>query len=294
MTKLLVIWFFEWLWCLSNLIMKPRMLTYDRGLKREIKLKHFDVQAYENSEKKNFTIKSDFDYMISCELMEAANKANKKIAILCHGFGRAKYDSIKYALLFQKLGFTVLMYDHRNHGQSGKAFTTMGHYEKYDLKKIVDWCIEQYGSECRIVTHGESMGAATVILHLGIDKRVKCAISDCGYSDLKLLLCHQMKEFYHLPKCFIPVESCMAYLRAGFRFKDVSPIKIVSQIDTPILFIHGKCDNLVPPSMSKQMYAAKKTNKAIYLVAKAKHAQSYWKNGEEYERRVEKFLNTYL
>jgi fermentation-respiration switch protein FrsA (DUF1100 family) len=299
MIKLIGIWMFEWLWCLSNLIVKPRMLPYQKGMQREITCGKFDVQAYRKGIKKSFHIKSDFGYVLSCELLIPENAAKnteltKKIAVLCHGLGCAKYGSLKYAELFLKLGFTVLIYDQRNHGLSGKAHTSMGYYEKYDLKKILDWCYEEYGEKCKIVTHGESMGAATVLLHLGIDDRVSCAIADCGYSDLKQLLRHQLKQYYHLPRFLIPIESCITYLRAGFWFKAVSPIKIVRQTDIPILFVHGKRDNLVPAQMSKQMYVSKKKNKAIYLVAAAKHAESYCRNKEGYEKSVKAFLKAFL
>jgi fermentation-respiration switch protein FrsA (DUF1100 family) len=289
---------FEWLWCLSNLIVKPRMLSYQKGMQREITCGKFNEHAYQNGIKKSFQIKSDFGYALSCELLipkeDTVNTKENKVAVLCHGLGYAKYGSLKYAELFLKLGFQVLIYDQRNHGLSGKAHTSMGFYEKYDLKKIIDWCFEEFKEDCRIVTHGESMGAATVLLHLGIDDRVSCAIADCGYSDLKQLLRHQLKQYYHLPCFLIPIESCIAYLRAGFWFKAVSPIKIVKQTDTPILFVHGKRDNLVPAQMSKQMYASKKKNKAIYLVARAKHAESYCVNKEGYEKSVKAFLNAYL
>lgn len=274
--------------------MKPRMLSYDKGFQREVDCNKFDLPSYQDKIKQTFRIKSDYGYILYCELVENPNKEDKKIAILCHGLGYARYGSIKYMDLFLKLGFTVLLYDHRNHGQSGKAITTMGFYEKYDLIRVVDWCYEHYGKDCRIITHGESMGAATVLLHLGIDDRVKCAIADCSYSDLRQLLRHQLKQYYHLPRFLIPVESVITYLRAGFWYEQVSPIDIVSQTDIPVLFIHGKRDNLVPAIMSKQMYEAKKKNKAIYLVAKARHAESYCKNKEEYDKQVEDFLVKYF
>lgn len=285
---------FEGFWCLSDFIIKPRMLSYEKGFKREAYCKTFDLMAYWNRPKKNFHIRSDFGYILSCELIEAPDNNAKKIAILCHGLGCAKYGSMKYMELFLKLGYSVLMYDHRNHGLSGKAFTTMGFYEKYDLKKVVDWCCNNYGKDVTIITHGESMGASTVLLHLGIDKRVKCAIADCAYSDLVLLIRHQLKQYYHLPCFLIPIASGLTYLRSGFLYKEVSPIKVICEVDTPVLFIHGKIDNLVPAVMSRQMYHCKKKNKAIYLVAKARHAGSYCKNKANYEKRVREFLNYYM
>jgi alpha-beta hydrolase superfamily lysophospholipase len=283
------------------MIVKPRMLPYGKGYQREVDCNKVNSEEYYSWDKEVFTLKSDYGYRLSCERLdgryyynEAVDKNSNKIAILCHGFGYAKYSGIKYAKMFFRLGYQVIIYDHRNHGYSGKAHTSMGFYEKYDLKKLVDWCYERYGSDCTIITHGESMGAATVLMHLGIDRRVSGAIADCAYSDLTQLLCHQLKQYYHLPCCLIPLESFLTYLRAGFWYNEVSPIRAIRHCLTPVLLIHGKIDNLVPADMTRQMYHNKKRNKAMYLVAGAKHAQSYQINKEGYEKVVDRFLRRYL
>lgn len=295
MLSVIGIWLFELLWCLSNLLIKPRMLSCNKMYKMEAASGKFDEAAYIAIKKNKFNIRSSFGYILSCELLTPKKiDTDNRIAIICHGLGYSRFSSIKYAEMFMKMGFKVILYDHRNHGMSGKAHTSMGHYEKYDLKKVVDWCVETFGAECKIVTHGESMGASTVLLHLEIDNRVKCAIADCAYSDLILLLRHQLKQYYHLPEFFIPIESCLTYLRAGFWYREVSPMKAISNTDTPILFIHGKDDTFVPTYMSRYMYSCKKDKKAIYLVAGAKHAESYCKNKKEYEKYVEIFINRFL
>ncbi len=299
MLQILGLLSFEWLFCLSNLLIKPRMLAYDKGLRMQVKCNKFNSSVYGEWKKERFQLESEFGYTLSCELLEACKQDNKKaadrkIAVLCHALGCAKFESIKYAELFIKLGYTVVIYDHRNHGLSGKSFTSMGYFEKYDLKKVIDWCVLRFGKQCRFVTHGESMGAATVLLHLDIDSRISAVIADCAYSDLTLLLRHQLKQYYHIPALLLPLESCIVYIRAGFWFHKVSPIKAVLRTDTPILFIHGKRDGFVPASMSRQMYDCKKRNKAIFLVAKARHAESYCKNRAGYEKRVENFLKHYL
>jgi hypothetical protein len=292
------LWIAGLLWCLSNLILCPRKLSYKRQFDREAGSKKFDKEAYQKADKYSFQLKSDFGYILSCELIKPdpskENGKYKKIAVLCHGLGCAKCSGYKYAELFLRLGYHVLLYDQRNHGQSGRALTSMGFYERLDLKKVIDWCFCTYGKEIRIVTHGESMGAATVLMHLGIDDRVTCTIADCAYSDLITLVKHQVKQYYHLPSFLIPVISFVTYLRAGFWYHDISPIKVVGKTETPILFIHGKIDNFVPTAMSKYMYACKRKDKAIYLVARAKHAQSIVVNRKGYEKRVTDFVSRYL
>lgn len=290
MLKIVLFWLCGGVWWLSNMILRPKKLSCNRIYKMEAKAGKFSEELYKKTKKKKFKIWSDYGYSLSCELLECG--FGDKIAILCHGFSQGKYKSLMYAEMFLDMGYNVLIYDHRNHGLSGKAFTSMGYYEKYDLKKLVDWCCKSFGSGCRIVTHGESMGAATVLLHLGIDKRVSCAIADCSYSDLKLLLKHQIKYYYHMPSILIPLESLITYIRAGFWYSDVSPIDIVSRVDTPILFIHGKKDSYVPTKMSLDMYQCKRGKKAIYLVAGAGHARSCAVNRKGYREVLEKFLES--
>lgn len=310
---LLILWIMGGLWWISNLLLKPKVISCDKVLRMEESRGRFNKNTYLTTKKTKFNLASDFGYELSCELLESekelkTKKADKsldnhiedvkspglKLAILCHGFTWAKYGCLIYAEIYLRLGFKVLIYDHRNHGLSGKAYTSMGYYEKFDLKKIVDWCFRKYGENLKLVTHGESMGAATALMHLGIDDRVQCVIADCGYSDLKELLRYQMRQFYHLPRLLIPIESLITFLRAGFWYREVSPIQIVSQTDKPILFIHGKQDCFVPTDMAKQMYTCKRRNKAIYLVAGAEHAQSCLVNREGYNKRVEEFLERFI
>ena len=85
----------------------------------------------------------------------------------------------------------------------------MGYYEKFDLQTIIDWFYIKYDGNVSIVTHGESMGAATVLSHIAIDGRVNLIISDCGFSDFNELAKHIVKNIYHLPQ--FPLFFCLNY-----------------------------------------------------------------------------------
>jgi uncharacterized protein len=289
-------------WVLSNIILKPKVIESDSLYKREIEEGRLDENLYKSWEKEDFNIKSRYGYLLSCQLIN--NESSKKqfedkseklrIAIICHGYTCGKYSSMMYADLFLKKGITVLTYDHRNHGFSGKAHTTMGYYEKFDLQTILDWCYAEYGTNLSIVTHGESMGAATVLSLHSIDGRVHCTIADCGYTSLEELLKYQMKQYYHLPNFpFYYMAKYMIKLRAGFWIHDVKPIDGAVRSHGAILFVHGLEDNYVPYSMSQVMYEAKPDKKEIYLALGAKHAQSCQKNRIEYENILNNFLEQY-
>lgn len=289
-------------WFLSNILLKPKKKLEEKLFQREIDNGRLNKELYQSWCKKDITIKSRYGYNLSCQMIN--NEISKKqfdqaygkirFAILCHGFSCDKSSSMMYAELFLKRGITVLTYDHRNHGLSGSALTSMGYYEKFDLQTIVDWCFEEYGTNISIITHGESMGAATVLTYLAIDGRVRCAIADCSYSNLKQLVNYQLKHYYHIPRIpFLPIARLLIKIRADFWLEDVVPLDGVIQSNAPILFIHGLEDNYIPCSMSQKMYDAKADKKELYLAPNAGHAESCQKNREEYEQVVNDFLDKY-
>jgi fermentation-respiration switch protein FrsA (DUF1100 family) len=214
-----------------------------------------------------------------------------KIAVFCHGYKASKTASIVYAKILMELGYSAVVYDHRNHGNSDKKFTSMGYYEKYDLKTILDWCFIRFGKDIHIITHGESMGSATVLGHLAIDDRVTAAIADCGYSDLGDLLKHQLKTYFHLPyQPFLPVAKVFIKLRGGFRVSEVSPKVGALQSKTPILFIHGDRDDYVPTRMSVDMYEQRTGEKTLFLQKDAKHALACVVDYDRYCQVIQDFV----
>lgn len=294
-----IIGFFTFTWILSSKVIHPLVKNYKDTYRRCVNTNCLNEDLYNSWNRTDFYIPSDYGYNLSCELLEndyyESLGEKIKIIVLVHGITWSKYSSIKYADMFIKKGFKVLIYDHRNHGLSGKAPTTMGYYEKYDLKKVIDWCYKTYGQDIHVATHGESMGSATVLSHLEIDSRPEFVIADCGYSDLHELLKYQLKMRYHLPSFpFVPVAEKLVKIRAGFNIEDVSPIRVVANSNKPILFIHGDLDDYVPTYMGKDMFEAKKDNKELYIAPNAKHAEALVKNIKEYENVVNDFLSKYF
>lgn len=282
---------------LSNVILKPRVKTPEDIYKREVEYGRIVPDLYERMEKTKVQIPSRYGYSLSAVILEdeitKKEENRNKIAVLCHGYTYGKLGAIVYAQILMDLGFTSIIYDHRNHGESGKKYTTMGYYEKYDLETVIDWCYANFGRDIRIVTHGESMGAATVLDYLNMKDNVSLVIADCGYSDLKTLLRHQMKTIFHIPPfIFMPLANLCLKLRAGFFIREVSPIEGVRKSKTPILFIHGDQDTYVPYQMSIQMFEECKAPKKLYLAKGAIHANSVVVDYEQYKQVVRDFIKS--
>ena len=93
--------------------------------------------------------------------------ANNWIVIV-HGLSREKMTSIYWAISWLRLGYQVLVYDARGHGDSDSTHSSLGWWEKQDLKRIQDWLIKRFRPH-KINFVGWSMGAFTILEFLKIN-----------------------------------------------------------------------------------------------------------------------------
>lgn len=274
----------------SQLILRIKTHSHEQIVESEIKSGRMQPSEWESLMKETVQIRSPFGYTLHGYFIP--NGQAKKAVILVHGVTNSHVGTIKYSKLFLKRGFHVLMYDQRRHGNSGGSNTTYGWYEKFDLQACVDWAVDRCGKDCIIGIFGESMGAAVALQYAAIDHRASFYIVDCPYSSIGEQLLYRLKCDYHLPAFplyYLAVLICR--LRAGFWIQHVSPIKDMTSFETPALFIHGQEDSYIPKDMSIRMVDMKPGKKKLYLAPNAGHAQSLWKNPEEYDRIVGEFFD---
>lgn len=256
----------------------------------------FDYKRFETLEKYDVTVNSNFGYKLGGTYIFNP-KPTKDTVIIVHGVTGSRYESMKYADMYLDLGFNVFVYDSRYHGSSGGKDISLGFFEKYDLDNVVKW-VKWVNKGGIIGVHGESLGAVTALLQANLDqssKNVSFYVADCPYSDLPELFNLKFKQY---GKSFLQPASkfvlfygnLIALRKSGFSFYAISPIKVIKNVQTPVMFIHGSNDTLIPASMSLDMYLAKKGPKYIYISPNAEHAYSYFTNTEEYRAKVTQFL----
>jgi len=220
----------------------------------------------------------------------------RRVIVLVHGYTSTLCGMLKYVEDYRRLGFDAVLYDHPNHGESGKKPTTMGDREKRVVCEVIDLAKARYGEDAVIGTHGESMGAATVMLHAAIDDRISFAVEDCGYSNLADQLAFNMKHVYRLPRFpLLAMASLFSKLRGGVLFSRVKPAEEVKKIPAslPMLFVHGTADDFVPSAMVFENFEAKKGEKELLCYPGAGHALSKNLHQKAYGENLEKFLRKY-
>ncbi|WP_028399556.1 alpha/beta hydrolase [Ectobacillus panaciterrae] len=277
----------------TNRIMYIKKRTDEEILEREAS-KYFDLQEFESLEKEDIWIPSKFGYNIHAYYIPS-QKSNR-FMIFCHGVTVNKLNSIKYSNLFFKRGFNVIIYDHRRHGQTGGRTTSYGYYEKHDLKVVVDWVKERFGTDITLGIHGESMGSATLLQYAGhLEDGADFYIADCPFSDFYEQLAYRLKVEFKLPKWpLLPLANAFLKIRDGYAVHDVSPIHCVQNIKKPILFIHSKDDDYILAKMTEELYEQKRGPKQLFIAEKGLHALSYAENKDAYEQVIDEFLHTYV
>ena len=276
-----------------NQIITRKVADEESMLEDQVNRKLVDKEYYDNLHKEEVTLTSHDGLKLRGIFID---KGSKNTIIFCHGITVGLIWSLKYIKIFEKRGWNILLYDHRRHGQSQGKYSTYGYLEKKDLDLWVNWVIDKKGKDSIIGLHGESMGAATTLQYLEINKYVKFIIADCAFSDLTELLSRKIKEDYNIILYpLLHLSNLLTKIKAKFYYQWVKPIESVKKSTIPVMFIHGNKDYFVPWDMSISMYNAKsKGIKRLYIAEGAAHARAIEVDKERYEKEVMLFVEEVL
>lgn len=228
-------------------------------------------------------------------LLYKQDDENAKYAIVVHGY-RASVKSVSYlAKRYFEAGYNVLLPYLRAHLGSDYDYSTMGWRERFD---IVDWInyINNVSKNTKIVLHGVSMGAATVMMATGeaLPKNVICAIEDCGYTSVYDAYKYKIPKMMKIP-AFPSIDIFRRAIkkRVGFDIKEASALEQVKKSKTPTLFIHGNDDSVVPVSMAHELYLNASCEKELLICKDANHEMSALLYPDKYWGKVWEFVGKY-
>ena len=253
---------------------------------------HYDVSWVDRTEKKDYTVTSFDGYVLHVHRLVQPGSSGRYI-ILSHGYTDNHIGSLKYAKMYLDLGFQVILYDLRGHGENEKTFCTYSIRERRDLAALIEDTRKRYPDLTVLGLHGESLGSATSIAVLESKPPVDFVVADCGFSEIESVMRSGLNTM-RLPGWLVHAASLCARIRYGWSYRDMRPIDSLADNEIPILFIHGAQDDFIPPSHSRMMAQATKGYSELHLIEGAAHARSMLTAPEEYRRIVEAFLHKVL
>ena len=224
-----------------------------------------------------------------------AHSPSNRLVILHHGFtGNAMDNDAMHAKFFHEQGYEVLLPDLRAHGKSEGKYVGFGILERFDTLEWVKHSLERFGRDIHIVLHGTSMGAATVLMTLGIpeiQETVSAVIADCGYTSPAEIFAYMIRKDYHIPpKPVLKVAGIETRALAGYSYDDYSTLDALQGNRVPVLFIHGREDHFVPAWMTQKNYDTCNSKKELLFVENAGHGFSVLENQPLYEQAEKDFL----
>ncbi|HYR88870.1 MAG TPA: alpha/beta hydrolase [Terriglobia bacterium] len=215
----------------------------------------------------------------------------KPVIIFVHGLNRSRLELLTRGAESSRRGYGVLLFDLRNHGESGNAYTTLGVHERRDVCAAQKLVMEKAGDRPQVLW-GVSMGASTAILAAKQCPGFKAIVSDSSFLSFRETIAHHLRLFFRLPA--FPIANLIVAItgmRAGFDPDDGDVETAVVAIDVPILFIAGGADRRMPPALAERMWkAARSPFKELLVVPGAGHGEAFSKDRETYLNSVYRFL----
>lgn len=217
------------------------------------------------------------------------------VLLLLHGYGASKEDLLDLARAFHEQGtYHLLLLDFRGHGDSGGNSISFGRGEVLDLKAALDFLDARPElANLPVGCFGVSMGGAVALLAAAQIPRIRAVATDSTYADLGATIARTQWLTYHIPRFPLGQMAIWgAEWRLGCSMRQLSPGSWVARVaPRPVLIVHGSEDRGVPPSEARALFEAAGQSKALWVVEGAEHASSFYRQPEEYMRRMTQFFH---
>jgi pimeloyl-ACP methyl ester carboxylesterase len=214
------------------------------------------------------------------------------IELMIHGYhGTAERDMSAGIFRSFSVGHSAFLVDQRASGYSDGHVISFGNNESRDCLRWVDFLVEHFGPEVKIMLSGISMGAATALIAAGqpLPENVIGVLADCGFTSAKAIICTVMRKLHLPPQLLYPFVRLGARLYGGFSLEERSPLRSLAGCKVPVIFYHGDTDDLVPCRMSAENHAACPSPKKLVTVPGAGHGLCFMVDQDGYLRELLSF-----
>ena len=246
-------------------------------------------------EKLEIKAKDDITLRATAYYNKTENQENHNWVIVAHGYRSKPSWVASIGMHFYKeKGYNVLIPSMRATEESEGKYIGMGWLDKDDIIGWINKIIEK-DKNAKIILHGSSMGAATVLMASGehLPSNVKAIIADSSYTSVWDIFKSELKARFNLPPFpLMQMFRVIAKIQAKYDIK-ASVIDQVKKSNTPTLLIHGDADDFVPVTMEPKIYNAIPVEKDQLIIHGAGHTKSRYREPETYYKKVYEFIDKY-
>jgi hypothetical protein len=273
------------------------------GILHPMKLNLMRLEATEKMLARTGAQKEDFVVQaqdgVSLEGWKVRPRApNGDWVLVYHGVSDNRTGVLGHAEFLLRNGYSVVMMDSREHGESGGEMCTYGWLERHDSVAITN---ALFASEKvrHLYALGVSMGAAIALQSAAIEPRIEAVAAEAPFADLRevsydyagLDVSPTLGRTLFRPASILALNSVRK--EGGFEPSDVSPQKAVAARPFVVLLICGSFDHRIPCRHAEKIYESAVGPRELWIVKGAGHAAALGHSPAEYERRVVQLFETY-
>jgi fermentation-respiration switch protein FrsA (DUF1100 family) len=221
---------------------------------------------------------------------------NGKSVIILHGVTANRIGSTGFAEIFLSKGYSVLVPDSRDHGESGGLIATYGILERYDVKQWAHW-MRQRAPGCTYLL-GESMGAAIGLQATAVTPELCAVAVEDPYARFREIGYERLGRGSHagtlvwqtLGRPILEVAILYARLRYGIYLPDADDEYAVDHASTPTLLIAGTADVNIPMHHAQELQKACYSHCTLWIVPGADHGGASTVAHAQFEQRILSFF----
>ncbi|WIB27794.1 alpha/beta fold hydrolase [Curtobacterium sp. MCSS17_015] len=219
-------------------------------------------------------------------------------AVLVHGRGVTRAETIRAVPVFRAAGYSVLLVSWRNDGvapPSADGRYGLGSTEWEDVDAALDWVAQQGAAS--VVLMGWSMGGAVVLQTLvrsGLAHLVSGIVLDSAVVDWNAVLKSQSRAL-RLPRPVrkvaqwvlrTPVVHRIAGLDQPIDLRELDMVARADELHVPILLLHSDDDGFVPSSAAHDLAAARPDLVQLEVAHVARHTKLWNHDADWFDARI--------
>lgn len=223
---------------------------------------------------------------------------NGKAIMFVPGAGQNRtnidYGGTEIAKYFVDAGYSVLLFDLRGTGESQVTRQSFGQYEKNDVAGAFNYLVKQEYAPESIGIISDSLGAISTIMAASEIKDAGAIVLDSPATEVVTAISHLMEGEHNVPRFLHPG----VYFWAKTLYKiDAYSVRPIDQIhflkNTPLLFLHGAKDDLIPPLNSEELLTKVKKGTRV-LFPNSDHVHTYKSDHALYLDTISEFFTKNL
>jgi len=192
---------------------------------------------------------------VEIEAWHIPHSQSKGIILMFHGYASSKDSLLPEAQVFHEIGYETFLVDFRGSGGSNQSETSIGYYEADDVTASVEYVQNKWGPE-NLYLYGQSMGGVAILRAISENGTNPDGIIIEAVFDRLLSTVENRFRSMGIPS--FPSAQILVFWggiingHSGFNH---NPIEYATQINCPVLMLHGTDDERATINQAQMVFA---------------------------------------